>query len=139
MAEESRGEPMMELAELVRAYIAAVERFDAGAAGPLLHEGVVQTEHPNLLVPSGRRRRKAEMLADLENGAMLLRRQSFVIASLVAADDRVAVEARWEGELAVPIRALEPGAKIAAHVAMTFRIEGRHIIEQANYDCFEPF
>jgi ketosteroid isomerase-like protein len=129
----------MNNATLVRAYIAAVERFDAAATAPLLHEEIVQTEHPNVLAPAGRRRRKAEMLADLDKGAAFLRRQSYAISSLVSEDDRVAVEARWEGEMAVPLKTLSAGDLMVAHIAMSFRIKDEQIIEQTNYDCFQAF
>ena len=130
--------PPMRAQALIRAYIAAVERFDAAAVEALLHDDVVQTEHPNLLMPSGRQRRKAEMLSDLSKGAAILRRQSYVITSLITEKHRVALAARWEGEMAVPIRALAAGAMMVAHVAMTFRIKDGQIVEQANYDCFQP-
>lgn len=139
MAKEMRVRPATDGATLIRAYMAAVERFDAAAVEPLLHEDMVQTEHPNLLVPRGRQRRKAEMLADLKRATTVLRRQSFAIASLVAEKNRVALEARWEGEMAVPLKTLRAGDRLAAQIAILFRIESGQILRQANYDCFEPF
>lgn len=124
---------------LVRAYLDAVAAFDGEAAKPLLHEDVVQTEYPNRLTPATRTRNRDALIADMRRGAALLTRQAYPIEAIVADGDRVTVETRWEGVLAVPLGSLAPGDNMTAHICMTFRIEDGRIISQHNYDCFDAF
>lgn len=51
----------------------------------------------------------------------------------------VALEVLWEGTLAIPLGSLPVGGVMRAHfgVFLTFR-DGK-IVQQHNYDCFEPW
>ena len=129
----------MDNSDLVRAYLAAVERFDVDAVGALLDPAMEQREMPNLLYATGQTRNRAKMLEDLPKGLRVLRSQRYEIGSLTAGGDRVVVEARWEGVLAVPLGRLQAGDSMVAHIAMVFECRGGRIVGQRNYDCYEPF
>lgn len=126
--------------DLVRRYLAALA---AGAAGEELRgfftPDATQTELPNRLHPTGGTSTLATLLERSEQGRALLASQSYEIVSALAQGDRVAVEATWSGTLAVPLGSLPAGARMRAHFAMFFTLEGGRIRTQRNYDCFEPF
>lgn len=129
----------MDNSQLVKAYLAAVERFDVPAVAALLDPSMVQHEMPNLLYAEGQSRDRARMLEDLPKGARLLRDQRYEIQSLTADGDRVVVEARWEGTLSVPLGRLQAGDSMVAHIAMVFECRDGRIVGQRNYDCYESF
>lgn len=129
----------MDNSDLVRAYLAAVERFDVDAVAALLDPAMEQREMPNLLYATGQTRNCAKMLEDLPKGLRVLRSQRYEIGSLTAGGDRVVVEARWEGVLAVPLGRLQAGDSMVAHIAMVFECRDGRIVGQRNYDCYEPF
>jgi hypothetical protein len=126
-------------ADTVRAYIAAVEAFDEAAVLPLLADGIEFIEQPNRLKPGGARRDFAAMRSGLVQGRQILRRQSYAIGNLIDGGNRIAVEARWEGELAIPLGTLKPGDCMGAHICMVFTLRDGLITSQTNYDCYEPF
>lgn len=129
----------MDAVELVRAYLAAVERFDVGGARKCLHPDIVFTEQPNRLNPGGTQRTLDVMMAGLPKGAAILERQSYGIVSIFGGGDRVAVETRWEGRLKIALGTLKPGDTMVAHIAMLFRVKDQLIWRQTNYDCYEAF
>jgi len=53
--------------------------------------------------------------------------------------DKVVVETRWEGVLAVPLGTLKPGNTMVAHICMVFTVRDGRVIAQHNYDCYEDF
>ena len=57
----------------------------------------------------------------------------------MAQEDRVAVEARWTGVLAVTVGTLAAGVEMKASFAMFFRFRDGRIAMQRNYDCFEAW
>ena len=125
--------------DVVRAYIGAVERFDVATVASLLDAAMVQRELPNLLYASGQVRSRAAMLEDLPKGQRVLRSQRYDILSVIEQGDHVAVEARWEGVLAIPLGRLSTGDPIVAHIAMLFEVRQGRIVSQRNYDCYEAF
>lgn len=128
-------------AALVRAYIRGVERFDAAAVEPLLSDQMQFTELPNRIRPKGGVDDKAAMIAGLKRSGegKVLTGQRYVIGDVVAAGDRVVVEARWEGDLAVPLGRLAAGDTMVAHICMVFEVRDGQIVRQRNYDCYEDF
>jgi ketosteroid isomerase-like protein len=124
---------------LVRAYIAAIERFDVETLGQILHPDIVQTEYPNKLYAAGQVRGREQMLRDLPKGAKVLRSQEYPIESIFAAGDKVTVETRWEGIVNVPLGRLQPGDAMVAHICMIFTLKDGRIVAQKNYDCYEDF
>ena len=124
----------------VREYLAAIEK---GTAGELLERiftsEMRQIELPNRLNPKGGESDLETMRRRGEQGKKLLRQQSYRIVSEVAQGNRVAVEAKWTGVLAVPFGTLEAGATMVAYFAMFFEFENGRIRLQKNYDCFEAW
>lgn len=127
--------------EIVRTYIAAVESFDEAGAFALLHPEMMFHELPNRIRPKGGVDDLAAMRAGFRRAAegKVLRGQRYLIGEVIEADDRVIVEARWEGDLVVPVGRLQPGDTLVAHLCMVFRLRDGQIIEQRNYDCYEDF
>src|SRR5690606_27822390 len=123
----------------VRAFIEAVERFDADAAEGFLDAQVVQTELPNKLYAKGQVRGRGDLIRDLPKGRQVLRSQAYPISTIFAAGDKVAVETRWEGVLNVPLGRLQPGDSMVAHICMIFTLRDGKIAAQRNYDCYEDF
>jgi ketosteroid isomerase-like protein len=125
--------------DLVRTYLAAIQRFDVEAASALIDDAIVQTELPNRLYAKGQVRTKAEMMRDLPKGRAVLREQSYPIETIFGAGDLVTVETKWTGTLNVPLGRLQPGDAIVAHICMVFTIKDGRIVAQRNYDCYEDF
>src|SRR5690606_5596485 len=98
----------------------------------------VQIELPNLLNPNGASSDLATILTRAEQGRKLLRRQRFEVQSETAQGSRAAIEAVWNGALAVPLGSLPAGTRLRAHFAMFFEMADGRIRLQRNYDCFEP-
>ncbi len=126
--------------DIVRRYLEAIER---GAVGDELAAfytaDVVQEELPSRMAPRGARRDLAAILKGAEQGQALLSSQRFETLSAVASADRVALEARWTGTLAVPLGTLAAGAQMTAHLAIFIEFRGDRIAAQRNYDCYEPW
>ena len=128
-------------AQIVQAYVAAVQRFDEATALPLMHPQMRFHELPNRIRPKGGVDDVAAMQAGMRKAAegKVLRGQRYVVNEVIEAGDRVVMEARWEGDLAMSIGKLQPGDTMVAHICMVFRLEAGQIIEQRNYDCYEDF
>jgi len=125
---------------LVRDYLAALERGEAGAAlARFFTPDAVQEEFPNRLNPTGGRSDLATMLERSERGRQLLGSQRYVIRSAVARGSAVAVEAEWSATLAIPVSTIPAGGSMRAHFAMFFECAAGKIRCQRNYDCFEPW
>ena len=131
----------MTSSEIVRAYIAAVEAFDEAAAFALLHPQMRFHELPNRIRPKGGVDDLEAMRAGFRRAAegKVLRAQRYLLVDITEAGDRVVVEARWEGDLVVPIGKLQPGGQLVAHLCMVFELADGLIIAQRNYDCYEDF
>jgi hypothetical protein len=65
--------------------------------------------------------------------------QRFELLSAIATGNLVAVEALWEGTLAVPIGDIPAGTIMKARFAQFFEMRNGRIHVQRNYDCFEPW
>ena len=125
--------------ELVKRYLAAIQRFDLAVVGECLSATAEQIERPNRLYPNGQARTRDDMLRDLPRGAQMLRSQSYPIHTIFGVGDMVTVETRWEGIIAVPLGAMRPGDAMVAHICMVFTLAEGKIVRQVNYDCYEPF
>jgi ketosteroid isomerase-like protein len=131
---------MAEVLELTRRYFAALE---AGATGDALAAfyapEVVQEELPNRLSPQGVRRDLPAILDAAARGQRVMASQRYEILHALADGDRVAVEFRWSGTLAVPVGSLPAGAEMRGRFACFLEFRAGRIIAQRNYDCFEPW
>jgi ketosteroid isomerase-like protein len=125
---------------IVREYLEAVEHTATGEALARFYtEDAIQVELPNRLNPNGGRSDLATLLKRAEQVPNLLRRQTFEVHSALAEGSIVAVEATWNGVLAVPFGTLAAGATMKAHFAIFFELRAGRICAQRNYDCFEPW
>jgi ketosteroid isomerase-like protein len=125
---------------IVREYLEAVEHTAMGEALARFYtEDAIQVELPNRLNPNGGRSDLATLLKRAEQVPNLLRRQTFEVHSALAEGSIVAVEATWNGVLAVPFGTLAAGATMKAHFAIFFELRAGRICAQRNYDCFEPW
>jgi ketosteroid isomerase-like protein len=131
----------MSNAQIVRTYIEAVQRLDEPAVFALLHPDMRFHELPNRIRPRGGVDDLAAMRAGFRRAAegRVLSAQRYMLDAVIEAGDRVIVEARWEGDLVIPLGRLQPGETLVAHLCMIFRLSGGRIIEQRNYDCYEDF
>lgn len=125
--------------EVVKRYLAAVAAFDIETVAECLDATAEQIERPNRLYPNGQVRSRETLLRDLPRGAKILRRQSYPINTILGSGDRVVVETRWEGIIDVPLGSLKPGDAMVTHSCMVFTLAGGRIVQQVNYDCYEPF
>jgi len=122
-----------------RSLFGAIERGDEAILLRLYAENAVQVEHPNRLKTNGDRRAVATMVAALARGKQILREEHYEVLEATASGDRVALQVRWTGVLAVPVGALKPGDTMVCHSGIFLRFHGDRIVEQHNYDCFEDF
>lgn len=125
--------------QIIVRYYKALEAADGEAMFALYHPDIVQTEWPNQLKPKGDERTLDRLKADFERGKGLMLSQSYDIKTLLSTEDTVAVEATWQGVLAVPIGKLKAGDVMTAHIAGFFTFADNKIISQRNFDCFEAF
>lgn len=129
---------MSEILERTRAYFSALEAGATGASLATFYApDVVQEEFPNRLNPSGARRDLAEILQGAERGQQLMAAQRYDILNLVAEGERVAVEFRWTGTLAVSVGSLTAGDELRGRCACFLEFRDGRIYRQRNYDCFE--
>ena len=104
------------------------------------HSDVIQTELPNALNPTGGKSDLKTIMHRSKQGTQMLSKQSYTIKSeLMSQDGMIAVEALWQGTLAVPVAGLQAGEIMTGHFAMFFTFANGKILTQTNYDCFEPF
>jgi ketosteroid isomerase-like protein len=126
--------------EVVRNYMKALQDGEAGdSLRRFFTQDVRQIEMPNQLNPRGQESDLEHILQRSLKGKEILKWQSYELVSEMAQEDRVAVEARWTGVLAVTMGKLAAGAEMKASFAMFFRLRDGRIAMQRNYDCFEPW
>lgn len=125
---------------VIEDYLRAIERaapFEEVAA--FFAPDVVQHEYPNQLVPQGATRGLDELREAAARGRKVVTSQRYEIRSAIAAGDRVAIEARWVGVLAVPFGSIPAGGELTAHFGVFFQLRDGRIVSQHNYDCFDPW
>ena len=124
----------------VRRYLKALEEGETGPAlAGFFTDDVVQIEHPNRLKPNGDRRDRTALKRDAGTGARILARQHYDVVTALVECDRVAIEVRWEGEMAIDAGPLKAGTTLVVHSAMFFTFRDGRIASQRNFDCVEPF
>jgi ketosteroid isomerase-like protein len=121
-------------------YLAALER---GAVGDELAafytSDVIQEELPNRLLPNGARRDLAALLEGAVRGQKAMTSQRFELLEAVTSGDRLALEVRWTGTLAIALGTLPAGGQMVCRYAMFLEMRDGKIARQRNYDCFDPF
>ena len=82
-------------------------------------------------------------LADIKRasaqGRKSVSRQTYTVRNELASGDWVALQVDWEGALAIPVAGLAAGATMRAYFAMFLHFRDGKIMQQSNYDCFEPW
>jgi len=122
--------------DIVTAYLRAIEAHDTEAVARYLHPDVELVEHPNRIVPSGRRADAAAMGAASERGRRLMARERYDIRHMIVEGDRAAVQIAWSGTLAIAAGALPAGHVMRAHVCSIIELRDGRVWRQEQYDCF---
>ena len=100
---------------------------------------VTQTEYPNRVADTGAVRNLAQLKEAAARGRAVMESQRFTVRNAVARGALVFIEAEWAGTLGVRAGQLHPGDTMRAHCAMVLELREGKIVQQRNYDCFEPF
>lgn len=125
---------------LIRTYLNALQNGETGdALRRFFTDDVRQVEMPNQLNKRGQESDLDHILQRSQQGSKVLQRQQYEIVSVMAQDERVAVEARWTGVLAVALGTLAAGTEMKASFAIFFQFRDGRIALQRNYDCFDPW
>lgn len=123
-----------------REYLTAIQ---SGATGDQLARffapDVMQQEFPNRLNPEGASRGLSEILEGAERGQKLLRSQRYEVIREVTSGENVALEVQWTGTLSIPFWGLPPGGVLRARFAVFLDYRDGKIVQQRNYDCFDPW
>jgi predicted ester cyclase len=123
--------------EIVTAYIQAVEAQNTDEAERYLHSEIENLEHPNRVVPAGKRYDLAAMRAAGERGRAAMASQRFEIRSMIVEGNRAAVQITWSATLAVAAGPLPAGHVMRAQVCTVIELKDGKIWRQEQYDCFE--
>ncbi len=118
---------------------AAIEQGNREELLALYAHNAVQVEHPNRLKPKGDRRAPEKMAADLARGKAMLRSEHYQVVEATAMGDRLALQVKWTGVVAVAVGVLQPGDEMVCESGIFLRFVDGKIAEQHNYDCFEDF
>lgn len=127
--------------DTVRRLLAALENADAASVTGFYAEDAVQVEYPNQLLPQGAQRDRDGLYQACLRGKALMDKQSYRVSSMVEAGDIVALEADWEGRLAVdaPPLGLRKGDVMKAHFAQFLHFRDGRIVRHHTYDCFQDW
>lgn len=126
--------------DLVRTYLSALQNGEAGEAlRKFFTDDVLQIEMPNQFNKHGQKSNLEHILQRSLQGLEVLQRQTYEIVSEMAQGDRVAIEARWTGVLAIAFGSMAAGTEMKASFAIFFHFHEGRIALQRNYDCFDPW
>ncbi len=130
----------MSNADVVRSYLKALERFaPPEELQPFFADEVVMTELPNRLVPTGQVRGKTELLEASARAPKVLSEQRYEVRSMLEQGNTVVVDVDWSATLRVPLSQTPVGGRLNARIAMFLRLDDGRIVEQTNFDCYQPF
>jgi ketosteroid isomerase-like protein len=122
--------------EIVTAYIRAIEAHAPDEVARHMHPDFENVEHPNKLVPTGRRYDLAATRAAGERGMAVMASERYEIRQMIVEGDRAAVQIAWTGTLAVPMGPLPPGHVMRAEVCSIIELKDGKVWRQEQYDCF---
>jgi len=127
--------------DVVRRYYAVVGDLTHTEAEleALLHPDATLVELPNPVAPQGARRSAEEALAAFRAGRALLSEQSIEIQELMAAGERAAVRALWQGTVGRDAGPFAAGTRLTAHIAAFVTVRDGRVLAHETYDCYEPF
>jgi ketosteroid isomerase-like protein len=126
--------------EIARQYLKIIEEGATGEAlAKFFDPEVIQTEFPNRITPKGAKRDLQALFDNAQKRQQVMSSQTYTILHEVVAGNFIIFEVLWEGTLAVPFQSISPGQTMRAHFAIFLKFRNGKIIEQRNYDCFDPF
>ena len=127
--------------DLIRKYYSLIEDFnsDKNEFEDIYDKDIKAVEHPNLVSPKGQVRTLEELFSGMENGKKILNWQKFEINTFNEMSEKLVVESKWKGEVAVDIGKLKKGQILIAHICTLFEFKDGKIVQQTNYDCYEAF
>jgi ketosteroid isomerase-like protein len=115
--------------EIVTAYIQAIEAHDTERVATFLHPEVENLEHPNKIVPAGRRYDRDAMRAAGERGKAVMASERYEIRQMIVEGDRAAVLIRWSGTV-------HDGPTMRAEICSIIELRDGKVWRQEQYDCF---
>jgi ketosteroid isomerase-like protein len=135
------SEPDPSPASVASRYLAVTGDRDSPveALADLIDPTAEFVEHPNRLVPHGRRRDRAATLEAFAAGKALLARQELTVHELVSSGERVVARLSWRGTLAIDAGPLSAGTVLAAEIAQFITVRDGRIARVETFDCYEPF
>lgn len=119
----------MTVAQLVTAYLRAIESHDLDEVARFLHPELEIVEHPNKISPAGKRYDLAGARAAGERGKALLARERYDVRSMIVEGDRAAVQMVWTGTL-------HDGRELTAQICSIIELRDGKVWRQEQYDCF---
>lgn len=122
--------------EIVTAYIQAIEAQQLDEVAGWMHPDIENVEHPNKLLPAGRRYDLAAMRAAGQRGRALMASQRFEIRRMIVEGERAAVQIDWSGTLAVAAGPLPAGHVMRAQICSIIELRDGKVWRQEQYDCF---
>src|SRR3954447_767041 len=127
-------------AAVVDRYLAVVADLDAEpeSLAALLDPAARFVEYPNLVAPSGRKRDVAAAGAAREHSRTLLAGHRFDVREHIVAGERVVTRATWTGTLGRDAGPIAAGTELRAECCMVFTVRDGRIVDQENYDCYDP-
>ena len=123
--------------ELTKRYFSAISAREDTRA--YFCPEVTQREFPNRLVPNGATRDLAALSEARERGLRAVENERYEILNALEHGERLALEVLWTARLLVPLGSLGPGDTLRAHFGVFLKYRDGRILEQHNYDCFDPF
>lgn len=125
--------------EKIEHYLKCIEQGEFAYIANLFSPDATIEQLPNRIYPNGLRSDVTRMAEAFEQGKKLLSSQNYEITNFVADGDRLSIEVRWTGTLAMAFGSLGIGSQMRADCAMFFVFKDGKIVSQRNYDCFYPW
>ena len=125
--------------EKVQQYLRCIEQGEFAYIADLFAPDATIEQLPNRLYPNGLQSSVSRMAEAFEKGKKLLSSQNYEITSFIADGDRLSIQVRWTGTLAMAFGSLTIGSQMRADCAMFFVFKDGKIVSQRNYDCFHPW
>ena len=127
--------------DLIRKYYSLIEDFnsDKNEYEQIYDNDIKTIDYPNLVSPKGQMRTLEELFSGMENGKKILNWQKFEINTYNELNEKLVVESKWKGEVALDIGKLKKGQILIANICTIFEFKDGKIIQQTNYDCYEAF
>lgn len=122
--------------EIVTAYIRAIEAQRPDEAERYMHPDVENLEHPNRLLPVGKRYDLAALREAGARGRALMASQRYEIRNMLVEGDRAAVQMSWSGTLAVAAGPLPAGHVMRAEICSIIELRDGKVWRQEQYDCY---